>query len=350
MKKLTLLISILLTLTLTSIPVCADCRGCCSRHGGVVCRDGITECRDGTPLSTKCKAKGCNKCGSTTIPPSVYEETTTTTAEAADIDLPKSSETIIIANFNIQVFGKAKVRKTGVMVILAKTITQFDIVAVQEIRDKSGTAIRELEHAVDTMGTDYKVIIGPRLGRTSSKEQYAFMYNTKTISAGESYTFDDSADYFHRDPFIASFSTKKGNFDFVLITLHADPDDATREINTIPMVVRDAQNHFPDEKDFIVLGDLNADCKYFDEDDLTSPMRSPEFKWLITNDMDTNLAKSSCTYDRIVITGMTTTEDYAGESGVFRFDTVFGLTQSMAKKVSDHYPVYCVFYVNKDRD
>jgi endonuclease/exonuclease/phosphatase family metal-dependent hydrolase len=274
----------------------------------------------------------------------------TTTAEAADIDLPKSSDTIIIANFNIQVFGKAKVRKTDVMVVLAKTITQFDIVAVQEIRDKSGTAIKSLEHAVDTMGADYKYIIGPRLGRTSLKEQYAFMYNTKTISAGESYTFNDQADFFHRDPFIAQFHANNGNFDFVLITLHADPDEATREINTIPMVVRDAQNHFPDEKDFIVLGDLYADCKYFDEDDPTSPLRNPEFVWLITNDMDTNLAKSSCTYDRIVITSMSTTEDYAGKSGVFRFDSVFRLTDTTAKKVSDHYPVYGVFYVNRDGD
>jgi endonuclease/exonuclease/phosphatase family metal-dependent hydrolase len=274
----------------------------------------------------------------------------TTTAEAADIDLPKSRETIIIANFNIQVFGKAKVRKTGVMVVLAKTITQFDIVAVQKIRDKSGTAIRELEHAVDTMGTDYEYIIGPRLGRTSLKEQYAFMYNTKTITAGESYTFNDQADFFHREPFIAQFETKNGNFDFVLITLHTDPDEATREINTIPMVVRDAQNHFPDEKDFIILGDLNADCKYFDEDDPASPLRNPEFMWLITNKMDTSLAKSSCTYDRIVITAMGTTEDYAGKSGVFRFDSVFDSTPSMAKKVSDHYPVYGVFYVNRDSD
>jgi len=31
-------------------------------------------------------------------------------------------------------------------------------------------------------------------------------------------------------------------------------------------------------------------------------------------------------------------------------DTVFGSTQSMAKKVSDHYPVYGVFYVNGDGD
>jgi deoxyribonuclease-1-like protein len=115
-------------------------------------------------------------------------------------------------------------------------------------------------------------------------------------------------------------------------------------------VGRDAQNHFPDEKDFIVLGDLYADCKYFDEDDPTSPLRNPEFMWLITNEMDTNLAKSSCTYDRVVITAMSTTEDYAGQSGVFRFDSVFGSTPNMAKKVSDHYPVYGVFHVNRDSD
>ncbi len=40
----------------------ADCRGCCSRHGGVVCADGVTQCKDGSPLSAKCKAKSCSKC------------------------------------------------------------------------------------------------------------------------------------------------------------------------------------------------------------------------------------------------------------------------------------------------
>ncbi|MBW2573120.1 MAG: endonuclease/exonuclease/phosphatase family protein [Deltaproteobacteria bacterium] len=271
--------------------------------------------------------------------------------EEVFIDIPRREEKIIIANFNIQVFGKTKARKTDVMVTLAKIIPQFDIVAIQEIRDASGTAIKKLEHAVDVMGTDYEYIIGPRLGRTSSKEQYAFMYNTKTISVGESYTFDDSeSDLFHRQPFIARFKTKKGYFDFILITIHTDPEDATKEINAIPIVLQDVQNQFPDEKDFIVLGDLNADCNYFDEDDQTSPLRSPEYKWLITNDMDTNLAESSCTYDRIIVTSATTSEDYADMSDVFRFDTVLGLTKSMAKKVSDHYPVYSVFYVHKDTD
>lgn len=40
----------------------ANCRGCCSHHGGVTCNNGITQCRDGSSLSNKCSSKGCNKC------------------------------------------------------------------------------------------------------------------------------------------------------------------------------------------------------------------------------------------------------------------------------------------------
>jgi len=42
----------------------ANCTGCCSRHGGVCCVNGVTQCCDGTPLSSTCQAKGCNVCSS----------------------------------------------------------------------------------------------------------------------------------------------------------------------------------------------------------------------------------------------------------------------------------------------
>ncbi len=284
--------------------------------------------------------------GQFTFPPPKTEN-----PEPIEISLPDGKETITIAPFNPQVFGKTKAAKSDVMKVLAKTITQFDVIAIQEIRDKSGTAIRKMEAEVDALGTDYDHLIGPRLGRTSSKEQYAFIYNTESIVVGESYTFNDSpGDLFHREPFIANFAVKNRKYDFILITIHTDPDEATGEINALPIAVKDAQNHFPDEKDFIILGDLNADCKYFDENDQTSPLRNPEFMWLIINDMDTNLAKSSCTYDRIIITAFTTEEDYTGKSGVFRFDRIFDLKAKDAKKISDHYPVYSEFYVDKDTD
>jgi len=166
----------------------------------------------------------------------------------------------------------------------------------------------------------------------------------------ESYTYDDSQeDIFHREPFIAKFKAKGGSFDFVLITIHTDPDDATEEIKSLPKVVNAAMQIFPDEKDFIILGDLNVDCRYFNEEDRTNPLRSSEYIWLIINDMDTNIAESSCTYDRIIITN-NTLEDYSGNFGVFRFDLSLGLSTYQAKKISDHYPVYNVFNINSDTD
>ena len=40
----------------------ADCQGCCSGHGGVCCKNGLTQCCDDTPLSDACKNKQCDTC------------------------------------------------------------------------------------------------------------------------------------------------------------------------------------------------------------------------------------------------------------------------------------------------
>ena len=318
---------ILLIMTATAR---ADCRGCCSRHGGVVCKDGITTCADGTPLSATCQAKGCSAC----------------VAEAPVEDKSSqapSTEPLAIANFNIQVFGVSKAGKPEVMAALGATISHFDVVAIQEIRDKSGRAIHALEHEVDALGRDYETVIGPRLGRTSSKEQYAYLYRSDVLEFIEAYTFDDSSDdIFHREPFIAHFKARNNDFSFVLITLHTDPDEATSEINALPEVMADARAHFPGEARFMILGDLNADCAYYDEEDTSSTLRGDGYRWLITNAMDTNLARSACAYDRIIIT-KETAPYFTGTSGVFPFDEALGLSPKEAKAVSDHYPVYGIF-------
>ncbi|MFP7756271.1 IPT/TIG domain-containing protein [Thermodesulfobacteriota bacterium B35] len=57
-----ILIVSLLIVSLSSRPSFADCQGCCSYHGGVVCSNGITRCADGTPLSPTCRNKSCDAC------------------------------------------------------------------------------------------------------------------------------------------------------------------------------------------------------------------------------------------------------------------------------------------------
>lgn len=256
-----------------------------------------------------------------------------------------SENTISIAAFNIQVFGKTKAGKPEVMKILSKTIRNFDIVAIQEIRDISETALPKLLEQVNSNNiSNYAFIVSARLGRTSSKEQYAYLYNTQTLEQIETpYVYPEpTGDPFHREPYIARFRILDNNRTFVLITVHTDPNEATQEIEALPSVVENAQAVFAEEEYFIVLGDLNADCRYFDEDK-QSLLRSSDYFWAIDNSADTTTKSTDCTYDRIIFTGAV--EHYfTGDSGVFRFDTEYGLTYDETVAVSDHYPVYAVFY------
>lgn len=70
MSILKILVAVAVLLLATSLPIqsFADCQGCCSSHGGVICRNGITMCADGTSLSITCQNKGCDDCDS--VPPS----------------------------------------------------------------------------------------------------------------------------------------------------------------------------------------------------------------------------------------------------------------------------------------
>lgn len=261
-----------------------------------------------------------------------------------------SNSTIKLAAFNLQVFGTTKAGKPEVMGILSKIIRNYDVIAVQEIRDSSQTALPMLKDAVNSMGSpQYDYIVSERLGRTTSKEQYAYLYNTQTIQQiGTPYTYPDLNDLFQREPYVSEFKAKNGNFDFVLITIHTDPDTATQEINDLPKVVEDAKSKYQGEGDFIVMGDLNTDCGYFNENS-QSPIRSADYYWVIDNTVDTTTKSTECTYDRIIISNPART-DFTGEAGVFRFDTAYNLTYDSTIAVSDHYPVYAGFWNNRDTD
>jgi endonuclease/exonuclease/phosphatase family metal-dependent hydrolase len=234
--------------------------------------------------------------------------------------------------------------------MMAQIIRHFDIVAVQEIRDSSGTAIVDLKNAVNSVGVNYGLEVGPRLGRTSSKEQYAFFYNTATIDASAgAYTFDEGGvDTFEREPFIGHFKAKNGSFDFTLIDIHTKPDDATAEISFLPNVMSEARTHTA-QADVICLGDFNADGSYFDESSYSGIFPASTYDWLIDNSVDTTVASSSNTYDRVV-TFKASEEDFAGTAGVFRYDDVFDLGTLAPSEISDHYPVEAEFFVTADSD
>ena len=263
--------------------------------------------------------------------------------EEAPAEAEPSDETsyIKIASFNIQVFGQSKINKPEVMNTLFKIIRRYDVVAIQEVRSKEQNVIPALLNLVNDENTEYDYVLSERLGRTTSKEQYAFVYNTKTVELipNSSYVVDDSDDVFEREPFVAFFQS--GNFDFKIVNNHIKPDDADKELSQLAVVINNIYDS-SSEKDIIVLGDMNADGSYFNEQELTTIL--PLWVQLIGNDKDTTVAVSDNTYDRMMARDTTANAEYIGTSGVFRWDTEYGVIDAdFIKKVSDHYPVYAEF-------
>lgn len=84
-KKWIMVIAFVVTLGLGGMAY-ADCAGCCSTHGGVVCIDGVTICGDGTPLSATCAAKECNLCETDlSAPPLILTDSSPVTATSGSV-------------------------------------------------------------------------------------------------------------------------------------------------------------------------------------------------------------------------------------------------------------------------
>ena len=274
--------------------------------------------------------------------------TVTYTYFSIEQDQVNETKTASIAAFNIQIFGQTKSQKEDVMAALTKIVREFDIVLIQEIRDASEQTIPNFVEEINQLESpQYSFVRSERLGRTSSEEAYAYVYNTETIQfiQGSDYVYNDVNDVFEREPYIAGF--KAGNFDFVLVGIHTKPDDAYNEIGNLTLVVSSIQTRNPNEKDVIIMGDFNADGSYFDEDDTSNLFKASGYNWLITNDMDT-MVKTDYTYDRIVILDTTFNHEYnAGSAQIFYFDQVYGLNnQTFVAEISDHYPVFAQYKTN----
>ncbi len=255
----------------------------------------------------------------------------------------QSSNTFRICTFNIQNFGKTKLNDTARVNKLATIIRKYDIVAVQEISDVSGVVPGAFRNIVNKTGRkSYAVACSERTGRQpddrTSQEQYAFYYDSTLFSLVKApMLFNDSAfDYFAREPYVARFKSKTGNFTFVLVTIHTTPARAVSETASLDEVVSWAAMKYDRETEIIVCGDFNASCSYASPAELDKlSIRGSNYYWVVPDDTKTNLSeKSDCAYDRFVLT-QTAKSHFTGQWGV---DACF-----TSKAISDHWPVWAEF-------
>jgi endonuclease/exonuclease/phosphatase family metal-dependent hydrolase len=259
----------------------------------------------------------------------------------------KQPETFRICTFNIQNFGKTKLNDTARVHVLAGIIRKYGIVAVQEVSDVTGVlpgAFRDIvnQKGKKTYAVTCSELTGNQPDDKTSQERYAFYYDTTMFSLlARPVLYNDSVhDYFAREPYMAWFRSKKGNFTFVLITIHTTPEKAVAEIGSLDEVVKWARNKYAGETEMIVMGDFNASCSYANPGELDKlAIRGSNYYWVVPDSAKTNLSvKSNCAYDRYVLT-LPAKSYYTGHWGVDKSYT--------SKTISDHWPVWAEFKVAK---
>lgn len=202
----------------------------------------------------------------------------------------------------------------------ASKIRDYDIVFVQEIRDESGTAFPLLCGLLT--GDGYACENSSRAGRSSNKEQYGVIYNAaKNISITEFTDFNpDPEDRWERPPILVAF--KVNNYSITAYNIHAKPEDVTRELRYLEQIVD------PEEGNVIILGDLNADCNYYNH--ASGKEFGTGFHWAINDTEDTTVSATDCAYDRIIL------NDDSNEDLVSYGIDAEGITN----EASDHYLVW----------
>jgi deoxyribonuclease-1-like protein len=260
---------------------------------------------------------------------------------------PRTSDRVLIGSFNIKRLGPSKARQTEVMQRLAQIVLQFDVIAIQEVTDKSGLAIQELLSLVNQTGAQYALAMSNAVGRASTGyfEQYAFIFDTNRIAGGKDFCYlvDDKMDLLHREPYVGRFETKSPNpFGFSLINVHTDPDEVVRELDVLAdlfVVIRNYEYQQCGHDDVILLGDLNAG-----PGKLRRLEGIPAVGPVIT--MPTNTARTQ-TYDNFIMDRGYTTE-FTGKAGVIDLQSAFGINLADAQQISDHLPIWAEFTATRN--
>lgn len=277
---------------------------------------------------------------------------------------PGAGATIRLASFNIQIFGDAKSDTPHVFDTLAVIASRFDVLAIQEIRTKFGDVMlqRFVRRIYELTGRQFDFRIGPRLGNTTSKEQYAFLFDVQKIQIHPThvYTITDTDNLLHREPMVAMFKTRgvpsDQAFTFILINTHTDPDVADDEMDSLAQVYSVVRRNSGGEDDVILLGDFNTrvpaapansfgrSSRSLKKSDLHALGSIPGIYPVVRN-QPTNVVRTLL-HDNILIHRPSTTE-FTGQGGVYDIAQQHGLTLEQVKQVSDHLPVWAEFSVTE---
>lgn len=310
----------------------------------------------------------------TSYPPQVVEDLARLRRRIAESNLPDkvTDQNLIIGTWNIRSFGSvypsfdenpgSPKRNLRSLAYIAEIITRMDIVAIQEIkRDTSG--IRRLQ---EWLGSDWGLIITDvTAGAAGNAERLGFLFDRRRVQpsglAGEIVIppkegTQDPPVQFARTPYAVGFSA--GSEAFVLVTAHIlygeHPEDREPEIrsfaNYLAHEMRDrAEDAQSEEENLLVLGDFNIDRRVDD----------PRFQAFTATGLNvpsqlrhlrTTFGTIPKFYDQIA--WFMEAFDLIYEENAGAIDITHCLypeltTRQMSYRVSDHFPLWAEFRMDR---
>ncbi|MEQ9288491.1 MAG: endonuclease/exonuclease/phosphatase family protein [Cyclobacteriaceae bacterium] len=251
----------------------------------------------------------------------------------------KQRDKLLIATWNLTNFG-AQQRTPAHLEIMAYIMSQFDIIAVQEVADN----LSQFNELMSYMRGNYHYSLSDIAGNS---ERLGFVYNSSkvaqvglvaelamrgyeqrrvTIEVGDE---KEQMEFggFNRNPYMMTF--KANDFQFTLVNVHLYWSDTrirlleTKALSNWARKRSDKGLEYLPSQDIMLLGDFNMpelkqDDPYYNEitaNGLTAPLHSTEY-------IGSNLAGDK-SYDQLFFFPKHTNEDFSqGKIGVYDFDNV----------------------------
>lgn len=222
---------------------------------------------------------------------------------------------------------------------MAKTLKEFDIVAIQEVvvSEAGAQAVAKLVDELNRKGAKWDYVISdPTSGSAYKAERYAFLWKPSSVKIrGEAFLEQTYVEEIEREPYLATFKFK--DKEFTLVNFHAktkkmQPETEIKYFKFFPTL-------YPN-KDLIFIGDFNCPQSHT----VFFPLRKMGYQSVFTN-QKTSL-KQKCInddclaseFDNIFYNSKTVEVVH---SGIIPFYKDFENLHE-ARNISDHIPIWVI--------
>ena len=247
---------------------------------------------------------------------------------------------IHVGSFHMRLFNSPAVLDSKAWETAATVCSRFDVLAIQGIATKEQDALPQLIALMNRSGRTFDYMIGPRVGPTDAKEQFAFVFDTSRIETDRDqlYTVDDPQELLRYEPLVAWFRTKgvptESAFTFTLVNVHLDEIKAIEESSLIPELVKSVLADGRQEDDIIFAGVFNGSARQMNF--LKTAGMLMAFENVATT------VRADRMLDNIVFP-MTATIEYMGRSGTMDILREFNLSIGESEEISTHLPLWAEY-------